>query len=120
MSALTKDKKEEIPAVPASVENSVYAKWKEESRMVKGIFRCHEPRGGCVTFSFRKYKWDSTKRYTMHDGQEYEVPLCVARHLNKNCNYVEHTHILDAQGKPILNEAGKKVSRMNFDSLDFF
>lgn len=117
MTTATKEKKTDAPTVST---DPIYLKWKEESKLVKGIFRCHEPRGGSVTFSFRKYKWDAVKTYTMVDGEEYEIPLSVARHLNNNCNYFEHTHILDSHGKPIVDRVGKKVSRMNFDSKDFF
>jgi hypothetical protein len=117
MTTATKEKKVEAPAV---AEDPVRALWKEESRMVKGIFRCHEPRGGCVTFSFKKFKWDPVKSYTMYDGMEYEIPLSVARHLNNNCNRFIHTRILDAQGNPLVDKAGQKESRMNFESLDFF
>ena len=118
MSVVT-EKKEKVEAPPAVSDNPVYLKWKEESKMVKGVFRCHEPRGGSVTFSFKKYKWDPVKTYTMVDGREYEVPLAVARHLNQNCNYPVHQHILDARGNPVLDVNGKKVSRMNFESLEF-
>lgn len=117
--------KEEVLEKETNISNSsishdpVRMKWKEESRLVKGIFRCHEPRGGSVTFSFKKYKWDPTKTYTLVDGHEYELPLAVARHLNQNCNYSVHQHILDSQGKPILDVGGKQVSRMNFESLEF-
>ena len=94
--------------------------WEEESRLVKGIFRCHEPRGGEVTFSFKKYKWDNVIKYTFRDGEQYEIPLAVARHLNEDCNYVQHTNVLGPDGRPTKNTAGKKVSRMNFESLDFW
>lgn len=93
--------------------------WKEESRMVKGIFRMHEPRGGSVKFPFKKYKWDPVRWYTMQDGESYEIPLSVARHLNENCQYAVHTRIMDAQGNPTIDRSGKKVSRMNFESTEF-
>lgn len=94
--------------------------WEEESRIVKGVYRCHEPRGGEVTFSFRKYEWDPVVKYTFRDGETYEIPLAVARHLNNDCNYVQHTNVLDEHGRPTKNVNGKKVSRMNFESLDFW
>ena len=121
MSVVTekKEKQQEKIESTAISDNPVYLKWKEESKMVKGTFRCHEPRGGCVKFSFKKYKWDAVQTYIMIDGHEYEVPLAVARHLNQNCNYPVHQHILDARGNPVLDVNGKKVSRMNFESLEF-
>jgi len=100
-------------------EDKVYRMWKEESRMVKGVFRCRQPAGGNVKFCFRKYKWDETKWYTMFDGQVYEVPLAVARHLNANCNYPVHSHILGADGNPLVDRQGKVESRMNFESTEF-
>lgn len=93
--------------------------WIEESKMVKGIFRCREPDGGSVTFSFRKYKWDPVKKYTFYDGQVYTIPLAVARHLNQNCSYAVHSHILGPDGNPSLDTRGKIKSRMNFESMEF-
>jgi len=100
-------------------DDKVYRMWKEESRLVKGVFRCREPEGGNVRFAFRKYKWDTTQWYTMFDGEVYEVPLAVARHLNKNCNYPVHSHILGPDGNPMVDRAGKQKSRMNFESTEF-
>lgn len=100
-------------------DNKLYEMWKEESKMVTGVFRCLEPRGGSVKFAFRKYKQDPTRWYTMQDGQEYTVPLAVARHLNSNCNYPVHSHILDSDGKTTIDTTGKKESRMNFESTQF-
>jgi hypothetical protein len=90
----------------------------KDHRKVKGIFRCYEPRGGSFTFCFKKYKGDQTLTYTMVDGETYEVPLMVAKHLNQNCWYPRHTHVLDANGNPTVN-VGKKVNRCSFDSLEF-
>jgi len=109
--------KENQMTCDAADEDKVYRMWKEEKRIVKGIFRCREPEGGTITFPFRKYKWDKTKWYTMVDGETYEVPLAVARHLNKNCSYEVHSHILDSQGNPTVS--GKPKSRMNFESTEF-
>ena len=124
MVAFRKWQKEEPSAKTATVtvssasDDPVYQMWKEESRLVKGIFRCREPDGGSVNFFFRKYKWDPTQQYTMRDGEVYEVPLAVARHLNANCNYAVHSHILGADGKPTLDRNRVK-SRMNFEGMEF-
>ena len=103
----------------SSDDDKVYNMWKEESRMVKGVFRCLEPIGGNVKFSFRKYKWDQTKIYTMFDGETYEVPLAVARHLNQNCSFPVHSLVLGPDGNPTIDRLGKKQSRMNFESTTF-
>lgn len=91
---------------------------KKDHKIVKGIFRCYEPRGGSLTFSFRKYKGDNVLKYTMVDGDTYDVPLMVARHLNQNCYYPQHSHVLDANGHPSV-QVGKKVQRCSFESLEF-
>ncbi len=90
----------------------------KDHRTVKGIFRCYEPRGGSMTFSFKKYKGDEVLKYTMVDGDIYEIPLMVAKHLNQECNYPVHSHVLDANGHPSI-EVGKKVQRCSFESLEF-
>lgn len=89
-----------------------------DHRVVRGMFRCYEPRGGSMTFSFKKYKGDEVLKYTMVDGDIYEIPLMVAKHLNQQCHYPKHTHVLDANGKPSV-EVGKKVQRCSFESLEF-
>ncbi len=113
--------KDDAPKVvcEAPEDDKIYRKWKEESQLVKGIFRSRESVGGNVKFCFRKYKWDRTEWYIMFDGETYEVPLGVARHLNQNCNYPVHSHILGADGKPTLDTTGKEISRMNFENTVF-
>ena len=115
-----KESKKKTTTITCDVaeDDKIYRMWKEESKMVKGIFRCREPIGGSVHFFFRKYKWDKTTEYKMQDGETYEVPLGVARHLNANCCYEEHSHILGSDGNPTLNK-NKTVSRMNFENTDF-
>lgn len=93
---------------------------KESSKKVKGIFRCFEPKGGEVTFVYREFKGDPIVRYTMRDGEEYEIPLGVARHLNKNCGYFVHGHILGPDGAPAKDKQNKHESRMNFESVEFY
>lgn len=91
---------------------------KKDHKIVKGIFRCYEPRGGSMTFSFRKYKGDNVLKYTMIDGEIYDIPLMVAKHLNQNCWWPKHSHVLDANGNPSV-EVGKKMQRCSFESLEF-
>lgn len=90
----------------------------QDHKMVKGIFRCYEPIGGSMTFSFKKYKGDEVLKYTLKDGDIYDVPLMVAKHLNQNCWWPKHSHVLDANGNPSV-EIGKKVQRCSFESLEF-
>jgi len=90
----------------------------KDLRMVKGIFRCFEPVGGSFTFSFKKYKDVDTLTMTLNDGEQYELPLMVAKHLNQNCSYPVHSHVMDINGNPTV-DVGRKVKRCSFESLEF-
>jgi hypothetical protein len=89
-----------------------------DHKKVRGIFRCFEPAGGSFTFSFKKHKGDPVEQYTLVDGESYTLPLMVAKHLNQNCWYPQHSHVLDANGNPT-KEVGKKIQRCSFESLEF-
>ncbi|MGD2065710.1 MAG: hypothetical protein PVI43_00890 [Candidatus Bathyarchaeota archaeon] len=85
----------------------------EDARKVKGIFRCLQPAGGNVEFYFRKWKGDPIEKYTLHDGQEYELPISVVKHLNEQCYEEDKAYLLDANGEKIRG-AGKKRYRFSF------
>lgn len=89
-----------------------------DNRVVKGRFRCLEVPGGQIQFCFKKYKGDQVRNFTMVDGEIYDIPLMVAKHLNENCWYPKHKHVLDAAGNP-MQDVGKKVQRCTFESLEF-
>lgn len=91
---------------------------KKDNRMVEGIFRCFETRGGSVTFSFKKHAGDEVVQYTMVDGETYTIPIMVAKHLTHNCCYSQHAYELDANGNSIIG-SGKKIHRYSFESLEF-
>lgn len=86
---------------------------KRENRKIKGVFQCHEPRGGSVEFVFKKFKGDAVERYKLQDGKEYELPLAVINHLNQNCNYPVYAEILSPDGLRQA-EIGKRIQRYNF------
>lgn len=90
----------------------------KDSQMVKGIYRCMVPMGGSVKFSVLLHKGD-VETYTMKDGEEYEIPLGVAKHLRENCWFPEHGYILDEQGKPSVT-VGQKHNTHNFEPSGFF
>jgi hypothetical protein len=106
-----------VRSVNTESEEKRLKAYKEDSKLVRGKFLCHEPKGGQVKFPFRKYKEDKTVQYTMKDGEVYQVPLAVAKHLN-NCGWEVHSHLLDAQGNPYVG-TGKIERRFSFQSLDF-
>lgn len=104
--------------------------YREEMRMVKGIFQNFETPGGSLRLQVRKYKEHFFDK-TMEDGQEYEVPLYIARHLNGidataeaingklgSCSYPVSSYLMDVSGKPIISTE-KRKKRFGFQSLDF-
>ena len=90
----------------------------KDHKLVKGVFRCFEPRGGSFTFNFKQYPGDQVLKFTMVDGETYDIPLMVAKHLNQNCWYPKHSHVMDADGNPTVDR-GTKVKRCSFESLEF-
>lgn len=104
---------------------------RDKSReMVKGIFKFYEVPGGSMSFVIREFKEDKTERYDMVDGEVYNIPLGVARHLNKNgwyplYNFVPGENSVQT-GAAVVGFAGnniqkitQKVRRFAFNSLEF-
>jgi hypothetical protein len=102
----------------------------EETKTVKGIFQFFESPGMATKITVRKYPGHLFEM-TMTDGQEYTIPLYVARFLNGidvtaekiggnigTCSYEVHQHIMDANGLPIISHA-KRKKRFGFQSLEF-
>lgn len=108
-----------------STDPKVIAKdrWKqlqvEESRMVKGKFIYHECPNGIMEFSFRKYKSTPLKNYSLRDGETYEIPLAVARHLNTNVAYPTHAFKNNEAGKAE-SHVSEMIRRTSFQALEFF
>jgi hypothetical protein len=88
-----------------------------DSKLVKGIFQDNEVKGGQISFPFKKWKGDSVKEYTLIDGQEYELPLGVVKHLNSGCAYQSHSWLLGPDGKHIKNS--RKTHRFSFKVLEY-
>lgn len=112
---LVRGKTEADPDAPMS--DALEKQRKEEARLVKGIFQDNEIKGGSVHFFFKKFKGDPIQEYRLFDGQEYEIPLAVAKHLNSGCAYESHSYLLGADGKPLKNP--KKTHRFSFKALEF-
>lgn len=98
------------------------ARWKalyeEEKKIVRGRFDYKECPGGVMEFTYRKFKEEPLKNYSLKDGEVYEIPLYVARHLNKECNFPSHTFKNDEQGRP-QTVIAERIHRTGFQSLDF-
>lgn len=97
--------------------NLKYLRDKDREK-VKGKFLFHEVPGGTMKFSFKAYREDPVETFTLVDGEIYSLPLGVAKHLNKNCWYPEHSYMTNEDGKSIA-KIGKKVRRCSFQSLEF-
>lgn len=85
---------------------------------VRGRFIFNEVPNGQMEFVYRAYKEDPIERYCLKDGEIYEIPLGVARHLNKNGWYPIHRYLLNDQGAPA-QLVNQKVRRFSFQSLEF-
>lgn len=92
----------------------------EDSRMVKGIFKNIEAPGGSLIFSFRKYKEDPYRTYELQDGQSYELPLGVAKHINNMTAVPEREYAKGPDGTPQLYTIVKsKRQRYQFLSTEY-
>jgi len=89
-----------------------------DAELVKGIFINHETPNGMLEFTLRLYPGDPIVKYTLFDGQMYELPLGVAKHLNQNCSYKVHKYQLGPDGH-YSQKVGKRVRRFSFQSLDY-
>lgn len=101
-----------------AIEADMRRDWENDSQMVKGIFRYNECPNGSLSFNFLKYKWDESKSYTLKDGEVYELPLMVAKHLNSNCSYPSYNYKNDINGRPVVT-LSEKIRRTSFQGLEF-
>jgi hypothetical protein len=117
---------------------------KEETKLVKGKFRNFEIPGASQRIFYKKYPHPvPVFDKVMHDGEIYEIPLYVARHLNgidvtakgingkiNSCAYPTHGFKMDpSKGIPESREEGgiimpssvptKWTRRYGFESLEF-
>lgn len=90
-----------------------------DNQMVRGIFRYDEVPTGILVFSYRKYKKDPIKNYTLEDGNTYTLPRGVAKHLASTGGYPVHEYQTNADGRPVVR-IGRKKRRYSFESLAFF
>lgn len=93
--------------------------YEKDQVKVKGKFIFHEVPGGGLSFTYRKWPQEKPKNYTLKDGEIYEIPLGVAKHLNKNCWYPQYEFARGDQGTQDLQRVGQKIRRMSFQSLEF-
>lgn len=97
--------------------NLKYMRDKDREK-VRGKFVFHEVPGGCMEFSFRKYKEDQIETFKMYDGEIYEIPRGVAKHLNENLCYPIHSYYKEENGNHTM-KVGQKIRRATFMPLGF-
>lgn len=119
-----KNEKENFSIVPDNVKPP------EKRKMVKGIFKNIECPGTMVSFPFRAYK-EPIKTYHLMDGGEYELPVELVEHLNKNCAYKvpswESSEGVVTTGQPAnmpgqpawQKKIAKVISRFSFQPLEY-
>lgn len=88
-----------------------------DRKLVKGRFLYHEVPGGEMAFNYYRYKGDPVETYKLKDGQEYTIPLGVAKHLNQ-CGVPVHQHMVDEAGKPSIR-IGSFQRRCTFQPTEF-
>lgn len=104
---------------------------KEESKLVKGVFRFHECPGGTLQVPMKKYR-GNIYNLNLKDGEEAEVPLWVARYLNgydilsperggkiDSCGYKIHENAVDKSTGRTIVQVGQVRRRMAFESTEF-
>lgn len=97
------------------------AQYKEESKLVKGMFKNIEAPGGNLEFAYRKYPQDPLRIYTFEDNKEYEVPLDVAKHINNNCVEEGSLSYYDSDGNMLANpKKHPDRQRYQFISREFY
>jgi hypothetical protein len=96
------------------------AEYKEQSRLVKGIFKNLEAPGATLAFPYRAYPHDEIRMYTLEDGKTYEIPICVAKHINNNCNEKAHVYLRNLDGDMIRDpKVIPARQRYQFQSTEF-
>lgn len=111
-------KQEELKLSPQEANKKKLEYMRDRDReKVKGIFHYNESPGGVLEFFFRAYAGDAIEKYSLTDGQIYELPRGVVRHLRENGWYPVHENAVDKDGKPIVR-ISKKTHRFSFEKYD--
>lgn len=144
MTTVKASKSDKLGVPPSSLNPELKRFMEEESKIVRGRFKNYETPGGNLPFCAGKYPGQPLFRATFQDGEVYEVPLWVARHLNGvdktakaidgrvgTCSYPIHgfkwdpskpapeSH-LGGDGVPVpIVGVQKRKQRYGFESLEF-
>lgn len=100
-----------INKTPVNID-SVYGMTPEKDHKVKGQFVNVEYPGLAQKVSVALYKGMPYFSEVLKDGETCVIPLSVARWINEDFGYDQHSYIQDEKGAPI--KTGKKVPRGKF------
>jgi len=100
------------------IEKKYKSDWERDHKMVRGKFSYLDCPGGTLTFPYHKYPDDEPSNWELQDGQIYDLPYMVAKHLATDVFYQVHKYELDEHGRKS-TRIGKKLHRTNFQKLDF-
>lgn len=92
----------------------------EDAKMVTGIFKNLEAKGGDLEFTYRMYKEENHKVYHFDDGQKYTIPIGVAKHINNMTAVPERDYAIGPDGtKQLYTVIKSKRQRYQFLSTEF-
>lgn len=100
-----------IGKTPVNI-NSVNAMTPETDYKVKGQYVNVEYPGLTQKISVKLYPGMPYFNETLEDGETTIIPLSVARWINEEMGYDQHSYIQDDKGNPI--KTGKKIPRGKF------
>ena len=109
---MPKKEKEEL-------NKSLQYKRDRDAEMVKGVFHYHERPGQSLKFDFSQYGNEKQTNWELKDGQSYELPRGVARHLNNSGFRNVHEWYRNDRGEERMRLA-RKHRRYSWENLDFF
>lgn len=116
---MTKQIRKDEPATQSTKPMDLNYKREKMREMVKGVFHNYEQPGSGISFFFKEFKGDEIQPYSFQDNEVIEIPLGVARHLNKNGWVPVHRHVQDENGVSQKIVVGAKKSRFGFSSMEF-
>lgn len=90
----------------------------QQKNTLKGIFHWHEVPQGTMSFLLKTKRGENVKKYSLVDGQEYNLPIDVVCHLNDSGKYPVHRYTTGADGKPHQG-IGKMQKRFSYEITEF-
>ena len=92
--------------------NSIYGMTPETDYKVRGQYVNVEYPGLPQKISVKLYNGMPYFNEVLKDGEETVIPLSVARFINEDLGYDQHSYLTDDKGNPL--KTGKKVPRGKF------